>query len=117
MDPYTVFKFNFTFEVWLTVPGDAPDTFLDVYYKDSYGLLTPGAAQTYLYTKEEIPYSGIIRFMKDPSGSPVFEEFDTDVPRYVTASEPIFDYQGNVNGYRQTLKRNPPVVFRGQATD
>lgn len=112
MNPYTAFKFNFTFEVWLNIPQPDGATFLETFYKNSVGLLAPGSGQTYLYTKDEMPYHGIIKRVKDPSGKPVFEEFGADVSRFIISSEPVFDYQGNVNGYRQTLSRNIPRPVR-----
>lgn len=110
MNPYTVFKFNFTFEVWLNILSEDGETSTETFYRNGTGLLVPGISQTYLYTKDEVPFQSIIKNMKDPSGTPVFEEFSTDVNRYVTSSEPVFDYHGRVNGYRQTIKRSLPPV-------
>lgn len=113
MDAYTTFKFNFTFEIWIPVPSPDGATTGQTFYKNGSGLIAPGAAQTYLYTYEQVPYSSILKKVKDPTGKPIFEEFEQDVDRYISTSEPVFNYTGNVIGYRQILNRNAPYVYRG----
>lgn len=104
MDAYTVFKFNFTFEVW--VEKIAPDgvTSSQVYLMDGNGLLVPGSNQTYLYTKDALIYGTVLKEVKDPAGNVVF-----DSDRYVNSAEPVFTNQGVLNGYRQVIKREPPL--------
>lgn len=114
MNPYTPFKFNFTFEVWLDIPSPDGSTSLETFYENGTCILVPGISQTYMYTKKQIPFNSVIKNMKDPVGKAVFEEFGQDVRRYVNTSEPVFDYLGNVNGYRHSLRRNP---FTSKATD
>src|SRR6478735_4685962 len=107
MNPYTYFKFNFTFDVWLNIPGATEGTFTETFYKSYSGLLVPGTAQTYLYTKDEMLFNAIVKNMKDAKGQHVFYEFGDDVNRYIAASEPVFDYQGILAGHRSVLRRNP----------
>lgn len=112
MKTNTIFKFNFTYELW-TQALNAQQQLVLQFNRTDKGLLVPGAAQTYLFTLEALPVGSVLRNVRDPKGTAVFFESGFDMDRYITASEPTFDYQGNVDGYRQTVHRTAPYVYRG----
>jgi len=110
----TFAKYQWTAELWMpTVLNDANGTIVYVFDRNVSFNLANGTTQTYFYSKEPINYEGVIRKVRNPKGEAPFLVEGVDTDMYVTSSDPIVDIYGNVTGYKQIIRRNKPVTFRG----
>lgn len=114
MKLYTMTKYRWSADLYMPVEQQTGAPIYTLQRK-VYFDMNSGAAQTYVYSKEPIPWAGMLLLVTNAKGQrPYFLETG-DINMYVTSSSPVFDIYGNVTGYQQVIMRNPPNKWEDAA--
>lgn len=107
-------RYRFSLDVWEPVVANDTNGTLSFEYSRTVPVsVVSGLSRTYAYSEESLPFSGMVRNVKNPYGESVFVSDGQEYDMFVFSSEPMIDVYGDVTGYRATLRRNPPAIPAG----
>lgn len=107
----TLFKRAFTGEYWdYTTEQGIDGQLTHTYFKVRdirFSLISAEKGTMYLFSEDQLRYNAQVRSLRDASGNPVFVQDISGMEElsYIGVSEPVFDINGSVIGYRHDLSQ------------